>query len=436
MSASPCGRKRAFGVRLQRSLFVAVAAIALAVGAGGAQGAGGAPDPTFGDHGKVLTGLGATSYDSAHAVAIQADGKIVAAGVKTGRGIGDFALVRYTNSGNLDSSFGIGGKVATDLGSTDEGASAVAVLGNGTIVVAGSSAGNFALVRYLSSGRLDASFGAGGEVLTNIGGRDGALALAIQRDGRIVAAGYRYLAAKGRGDFALVRYTRSGKLDRSFGTAGKVVTVLGARSEAHAVVVQPDGKIVAAGWSYARRNHDFALVRYTGSGKLDTSFGIEGKVVTDLGGHDDGANAVVIQANGKIVAVGGSDANRNHIDDFALVRYTTAGRVDGSFGQGGKALTDFGDGWANAVAVQQHGEIVAAGFSGDPSINSDFALVRYTKEGRLDSSFGSSGKVRTDLGGRDDWAWAVAVQADGRIVAAGFSDANGSDDFALVRYAH
>ena len=289
----------------------------------------------------MLTDLGRRSDDYAFAVAVQGDGKIVAAGYSNASGGGAFALARYTADGKLDSSFGRGGTVLTSIGDSGS-AYAVALQPDGMIVAAGYSKvysdGDFTVVRYTADGKLDSSFGHGGKVLTTLGGMDVASAVALQRDGKIVAAGRRNLGSF----FGVVRYTADGKLDSSFGHDGKVLTKVGDRgsSKASAVAVQKDGKIVAAGST----ERAFALVRYTVGGELDSSFGHGGKVLTGLGHRgSDEASAVVVQEDGKIVAAGTSDAyggNFYGIGDFALVRYTTGGKLDASFGSGGKVLTD------------------------------------------------------------------------------------------------
>ena len=351
--------------------------------AGGAQAAGGALDPGFGTGGKVLTHFGSSSDDKSYAVAIQPDGKIVVAGYSSANGSYDFALARYTRSGALDPGFGTGGKVLTDFGSSSsDGASAVAIRPDGKIVVAGSSDANgtydFALGRYRKSGALDRRFGTGGKVLTHFGSSsdDLADAVAIQPDGKIVVAGSS--DANGSTDFALARYTKSGALDAGFGTGGKVLTDLGSTDVASAVAVQPDGKIVVAGFSDANGSSDFALARYTKSGALNQRFGAGGKVLTDLGSSsDDRADAVAIQPDGKIVATGSSNANGS--TDFALARYRKSGALNRGFGRGGKVLTDFGHSSseaASAVAVQSDGKIVVAG-SSDVNGSNDFALARY-----------------------------------------------------------
>jgi uncharacterized delta-60 repeat protein len=334
-----------------------------------AQAAPGDLDLGFGSNGKVLTDFGSSSIDQALAVALQPDGKIVAAG---GSG-SDFALARYNADGSLDSSFGSGGKVLTDFGSSSiDGARAVALQPDGRIVAAGTSrAGgsfDFALARYNADGSLDPGFGSGGKVLTDIGSSsfDQALAIALQPDGKIVAAG--------NGGFALARYNADGSLDSSFGSGGKVLTDAGISNLA-AIALQPDGKIVAAGESLAAGPLDFALARYNADGSLDSSFGSGGKVLTNLGSLD-GARAVVVQVNGKIVAAGYSFAGGSR--DFALVRYNADGSLDPGFGSGGKVLTDIGSSSfdaASAAVLQPDGKIVAAGSIG--LITSDFALVRY-----------------------------------------------------------
>jgi uncharacterized delta-60 repeat protein len=363
-------------------------------------------DPSFGREGKVLSNFGPAG--TASAIAIQQDGELVAAGQTAVDGIhNDFVVARYTARGRLDTRFGRGGKVLTDFGSrkpTRDGAFAVAIQADGKIVAAGGSgeptSRHFALARYTLRGKLDPSFGPGGKVLTRFGTFEFALSLAIQkRDRKIVAAG------PGRGGFALVRYTTRGKLDPSFGRDGRVVTKLGSLSRAEAVAIQADGKLVAAG--VAADFSDFGLVRYTASGKLDPSFGRGGKVVTNIGfrtGGDggkykseDSARAVAIQPDGKLVVAGASDTHGMYgelAQDFALVRYTADGRLDPTFGDGGKVVTDFSSGvsYAEGVVIQPDGKIVAAGGGAGY-----FLLARYTANGKLDATFGRGGKVQTTL---------------------------------------
>jgi uncharacterized delta-60 repeat protein len=442
--------------RLWRRTLVAAAAsllVAVIVSPGTASGAPGTPsswwprlgatpptdvqaspgqlDTSFGGDGKVTTQFATGSVDEALAVAIQSDGKIVAAG----ESLDHFAVARYTTPGRLDTAFGDDGKVATYFAAgSDDVAYAVAIQADGKILavgVTGLSYRRFALARYNVDGTLDATFGGDGRVTTHFTARsaDLAFAVAIQADGKVVAAGV------SNDRFALARYTTNGKLDTTFGGDGKVTTHFTAASEdqSQSVAIQADGKIVAAGESFpsSAPSSDFALARYDSRGRLDSTFGGDGKVRTDFAaGSDDSANAVAIQADGKIVAAGFSH------DRFALARYNSNGRLDTAWGGDGTVTTHFADrstDVAEAIGIQADGKIVTAG---DSVLSNDhFALARYTTDGRLDSAFGSDGRVTTRFATWSTVAFAVAIQGDGRIVAAGrLSPSVYSSKFALARY--
>jgi uncharacterized delta-60 repeat protein len=405
---------------IRRALVGAVLSLAFVTAAlpGAAVAASGDLDPTFGSGGKVTTDFGGS--DGAQAVAIQTDGRIVAAGLG---GSGDFALGRYNAGGSLDPTFGSGGMMTTDFGGFDA-ASAVAIQTDGRIVAAGrSGSGGFALGRYNAGGSLDPTFGSGGKVTTDFGGVDSALGVALPSNGKIVAVG-----GGGSGvDFVVARYNADGSLDSTFGSGGMVTTDFGGFEAATAVAIQVDGKIVATGSTFSGGFQQFALVRYNADGSLDTSFGSSGKVTTDFGLGSGFGGALAIQSDGKIVAAGRAGS------DFVLARYNGEGSPDASFGSGGKVTTDFGGVLFDAafgVALQSNGKIVAAGSAFSPP-SADFALARYNADGSLDPTFGSGGKVTTDFGGFDV-AFGVALQADGNIVAAG--QGGSSFDFALARY--
>jgi len=392
-------------------------------------------DIDFGEGGIVTTPLGEDTQDEARALAIQADGKIVVAGSS----FGDFALVRYDENGDPDSTFGIGGKVVTSIGEgTSDEAFALAIQADGKIVVAGSSRDgantNFALVRYDENGEPDPTFGADGIATVDIETEDIAYALAIQADGKIVAAGYSFDGANA--DFALVRCDENGEPDPTFGTAGILTVDIEIEDTARALAIQADGKIVAAGYSFDGANADFALVRCDENGEPDPTFGADGIVTVDIE-TEDIAYALAIQADGKIVAAGYSFDGANA--DFALVRCDENGEPDQTFGTDGIVTVDIDtDDRAYALAIQDDGKIVAAGYSFDGA-NTDFALVRCDENGEPDQTFDTDGIVITQVASpvvlmRFDEARALAIQADGKIIAAGKSYNSTDDDFALVRY--
>ena len=344
------------------------------------------------------------------------------------------AAPAHAKAGDLDRSFGTGGKVTTDFAGDQDSARALVVQGT-KLVAAGSGTavpgglGAFALARYNRDGTLDTSFGTGGKVTTDFPGGGDANALAVQADGKLVAAGVT------GGDFTLVRYNPDGSLDTSFGTGGTVTTDFAGNVDiANALIVQADGKLVAAG-STEFFAVDFAVARYNTDGSLDTSFGTGGQVVTDVDGTDR-AYALALQG-GKLVAGGLSfSATAGTNGDFGLVRYNANGTLDASFGSGGKVTTDFaraGGSFDEARALVVQGRKLVA--AGDVGPFFDFGLARYKADGTLDRSFGSGGKVTTDFAGQTDEAFGLAVQADGRLVAAGFMLSEfGEMDFALARY--
>jgi uncharacterized delta-60 repeat protein len=392
--------------------------------------ANGSLDTSFSGDGKQTADLG--DIDIAYATTLQGDGKIVVVGnvSQLPSGATDFALARFDSNGSLDTSFSGDGKQTTDFGSFNDQAHGVAIQADGKIVVAGQSlsgSDDFALARYNPNGSLDSSFSGDGRQLTDFGGSDAANAVALQ-GGKIVLAGTGSLGGTGGNDFALARYKPNGSLDATFSGNGKQTTDFGGSDGARAVALQTDGKIVAVGIAGGDRSSFFALARYNPNGSLDTSFSDDGKQTTSFGGGADGAAAVAIQANGKIVTVGHTGS------DFAIARYKPNGSLDATFSGNGKQTTDFGgsDG-ARAVAIQANGKIVVVGRSVERP-GEGAALARYNPNGTLDTSFSGDGKLTTDFGSTDA-ANAVALQADGKIVVVSSAcSMNACNDFVVARY--
>ncbi|MCA1539953.1 VCBS repeat-containing protein [Bradyrhizobium sp. NBAIM32] len=255
--------------------------------------------------------------------------------------------------------------------------------------------------------------------------------VAVQPDGKILVAGSSF---NGTGvDFAVVRYDVDGRLDTTFGSNGKVVSDFGgADDNGYSVVVNPNGKILVAGYTGSGADSDFAIVRFNADGSLDTGFGDGGKVITDLL-VDDFGQSVALQSDGSIV-VSGYSFNGSSFD-FAIVRYSADGSLDTTFNGDGRVTTAvaFHDA-SYSVALQPDGKIIAAGHSFTGNGPNDFAIVRYNPDGSLDTSFGGDGTVTTDFGGTNDVGQSVAVQADGKIVVAGISQTGPNADIAVVRY--
>jgi uncharacterized delta-60 repeat protein len=377
-------------------------------------------DPAF-NGGKVTTSFSGPS--GAQDVALQTDGKIVAVGFARdfNSGVQSFAVVRYTTDGNLDTTFGTGGKLTTDLTGCTSDARAVAIQSDGHIVVGGTecvgtSASDFALVRYNSDGSLDPTFGVGGIVITDLFGQADVLNdIAIDSNGRILAVG------KGGSDFAVVRYNSDGSLDGGFGTGGIVTTNFGAMidSEARAVAIQSDTKIVAAGSA----GSNIGLARYNSSdGSLDgANFGTGGTVIA---GFPSSGNGMALQGS-KIVVAGRTDGS------YGVARFNNDGTSDPNFGTGGRISLGF-NGEATDVAIQRDTKIVTAGYANNGATSDDFLLARFNSVG-LDPRFGTNGVVFTSFSNHIDRANGLVIQSDTKIVAAGFADSTNST-FALARY--
>lgn len=403
------------GLAIASSLSLATSALA----------APGDLDATFGTGGIVLTDFGAEAVGNA--VALAPDGKSVAAGTTEG----DFAMARYNRvDGRLDLGFDADGRVSMDLGATDE-ANDVAVQPDGKTLVVGTTgtdgqAGDMAVVRLNVDGSPDPTFAGAGVLVLDLGGDDAANAVALDSVGRILVGG-RTGSVGGPWKFAVVRLTTAGNLDPTFAQDGSATTQLAINDYVFSLAIQPNGAIVATGFSYDG-SVNIGVVRYTPAGRLDRSFGRRGKVISNIGGADRALD-VVVQPDGKIVVAGKDEFDG--VADFILLRYLSDGTFDPAFGNGGIVNTVFPGtaGGAEAVVLQSDGKLVAVGSA--TTADRNFALARYKPDGSLDGTFGNGGMVVTDLAG-DNYANDVVLQSTGKIVLAGTYQPQ--DDFALARY--
>jgi len=317
----------------------------------------------------------------------------------------------------------------------------VAIQSDGKIVAVGHRRfKRFAVLRFLSNGALDTSFGGDGKVTTLFAKPGGASAVAIQADGKIVAAGTIGEESGQNGWFALARFLPSGSLDPSFGGGDGRGRRQFSRffDRCNAVAIQPDGKIVVAGSrALGFTAGDMAVMRFNSDGSLDTSFDGDGKQAIDLSTDPDSrssgeARGVVVQPDGRIV-LGGAvfygppDFPRG----FALARLNADGSLDSTFGSGGKALSPLpsSDSDPFGLALGSDGKLVLVGSIARFGFR--LTLTRYNTDGSLDSSFGGDGLVKTRFPGRfESFGYDVEVQPDGRVVAVGAA----TPDFAVARY--
>jgi uncharacterized delta-60 repeat protein len=390
-------------------------------------------------------------------------------------------IATYPNvlkAGDLDLSFGTNGRTITDFNGANDIAKNVFVQADKKIVVAGSSNDVFALAKYNSDGSLDTSFGINGKTTANF---DGVINTAIQqRDGKFVIGG----TNRDFNLFLVSRYNLDGSIDTSFGDNGRVTTVFTPGTQSTfvtSIVQQPDGKIIALGEEQTGQNFtsDLTIARYNLDGSLDTSFGVNGKVIRSVNG-EDGPGSIILQDDGKFVISGFSGVPRSpsspilerynsngtfdksfSVPPFSVVgnatvqrdgkiiligteifqsgffisRYNTDGTLDNSFGTNGKADNTVGNA---SVVVQDDGKIVVAGTTPrnlEGNLQSNFTIVRYNSNGTVDNTFGDNGKITSNLNISVNFG-GVKLQSDGSIVVIGDTGLppGPSSDFIIARY--
>jgi uncharacterized delta-60 repeat protein len=391
-------------------------------------------DTFFSGDGKATAfANGATGY----AVAIDAKGRIVVAG-STQTAKPDFAVARFLPNGAPDTEFSKDGRVTVDLGGADYGFD-LALQSDGKIVVAGErdtkTQNTFALVRLLPKGGLDKDFGGGdGIVLTDFGKRyQGANAVVVYPNGNIAAGGFASNGSTGR--WAIARYGPKGVLDKSWGKDGRVTVDLSSSDESiRDLLFVPGGKLVGVGYAESGLIPRFAVARFRPKGTLDPEFGNKGFNLTDVSKGSDIGYGAALQSDGKIVVVG--YANNSGKADWGLVRYGAKGRLDKTFGGDGKVVTKMTTEYefAAAVAVQANGRLVVVGRASREGTADNFGVFRYKPGGALDQSWSGNGKTFTDFGSGNDTARDVAIQENGKIVVAGDGQVEGTHRFTVARY--
>ncbi|MBP6530302.1 MAG: hypothetical protein KA260_09280 [Burkholderiales bacterium] len=397
-------------------------------------------DTTFGGTGKVITDI--NDSDFATSVAVQTDGKIVVAGYCVNGAV--ICVARYSATGVLDATFNTTGTVQTPVNSGTDRALGLAIQGDGKIVVSGACERplvgfpgaftiEFCVVRYTTTGALDTSFNGTGIVQVAAGGngQDLGSAVAIQIDNKIVVAGTCANFSSTAAEICIVRFTSAGAFDTTFNATGKVVTALGSGlNTGQTVVVQPDGKIVAAGNCDSVAIQEFCVLRYTTNGVSDATFNATGILRFPIGSGSALANSLTLQADGKYVLAGRCSNGANL--DFCMARVTAAGVLDSTFNSTGKVITAMGgaEDVAHKVAIDADGKIVLAGYC-EVSTNNFFpCMARYTTVGLLDTTFNTTGKFIASANPGPNAQRGMTLQADGKIILVGSTGNN----FLVSRY--
>ncbi|NNV57010.1 T9SS type A sorting domain-containing protein [Limnovirga soli] len=378
-------------------------------------------DSSFGQNGKVITSFN-NDVSICYGSATQKDGKIiVVGGGNIDNGQGGFLAVRYTIEGQLDATFGVGGRVLVTFEEGSGEARDVAIQNDGKIVIVGyggttkTTPNDIFLVRLNSNGLVDSTFGLNGRVITDFNNYENARAIAIQSDGKIIVAG-NFEQQK----FLIVRYLSNGVIDNTFGENGKVIAPWGGLAFANDVLVQPDGKIITCGSSGGIA----VIARYFPNGIPDSAFGTNGVISNSFGFASTSFKNVSLDKSASIIAAG--SAGDGIGNNMLLVKYNLIGKLDSSFGVGGKTVITFNEGFSrvSAIGLQKDGKIVAMGDVYNPfnGKKNNFAVARVVSDGTIDESFDLDGKVITDFGS-DYWEYAVDgfLTAEEKVVVVGNS---------------
>ena len=396
-------------------------------------------DTTFGSGGKVITAI-TSDNDGPTRARIQPDGKIVTVGYAADNDFGftyNAFIVRHNADGTVDNSFGTNGSVVVDSDSYEIYFTDFVILPDGKLLVTANKSTtttDLVIYRYISNGTLDAAFGTNGVITTPLGNNTREHRIVLQPDGKFVVASY-----AGSGGVAVVRYNPNGTLDGTFGIGGITRTLVGNSTYpgVSEILVQTDGKLLVAGEAFSGINTDIFVLRYNPNGTLDNSFGANGAVQTDVDNLYNVVGGMALQPDGRII-VNGSNHNHslvnNPIVSSSVVRYNANGTLDNTFGTNGivritEPPSQYPEGIASALAIQQNGKILTAG-----GRNRTFAISRYNSNGTIDTSFGTNGVVVTPIGNILGGISSIALQTDGKIVAVGSTHVDGLRDVALVRY--
>lgn len=436
-------------MKVQNSLAAVLIALAFIFSAQAQFLTSGALDPAFGQRGKVSIPTPGEFHLTD--MALQSDGKIVATGLggKTGNLSGYFAVARYNSNGILDANFGGGINFYTLTGAAQ--AKQIVVQEDGRIIVAGKNSSDLLLIRLNSDGGFDTSFGINGLLridFSDIAGQttfDSLNDIKIQDDGKILVAGIStpQINTALNSFYTVARVSDDGVLDTTFGVNGKILGSYSPinRSGFNAITLQPDGKIVAVGYTYTSSDmnagSNILSVRFNSNGMLDETFGVNGSNAESIK-YSAIATDSVVQPDGKIIIVGRDGSSLNATDEFFLLRYNVNGSLDESFANHGVAFLDFITvlGEPCLVKLQSDGKILLLGSFVDITIPTQgFILARYSPNGVADPTFGSNGIVLTTFGvsglARGN---ALLIQPDGRILAGGIGSVGFPRKSSIVRY--
>lgn len=342
-------------------------------------------------------------------------------------------------AGTLDAMFDANGIVTTSIGIANAFATTMAIQGDGKLLLCGNSNNgsdnDFTIARYLENGQLDPTFHVDGIAQLDInGGDDFPEGIVVRPDNqKIIVGGYSF---NGNGfDFSLAQFLPDGNPDLAFGNNGKAIGPIGTTAFAKGIALQKDGKIIIAGYS-SQATNEFTLMRWLEEGSLDLDLDEDGIVTTPIGTNSATASCLTIQPDDKILLAGQAFNDATFRWEATVVRYNVDGSLDEEFDDDGiTIIANFNkDLFINAIGLDHEGKIIAAGYTGTSPSNNQFALMRFLPDGRPDSLFGTNGLLITPVSNQNNQANSILIQSDHKMIVGGTAEVNGSDQFALARY--
>ncbi len=399
----------------------------------------GALDATFATAGVASFQFSGFSSDG-YAIGRQTDGKIVVAGVSQGGGT-NIAVARYNTNGTPDATFGTAGLIAHPWGSSTN-VTCLTIQSDGKILIGGASAAGTVtgamIARLAANGSLDATFGTNG-IAEFTDQFSQVVDLRVTAGGKIVGLG-KANDASPKAVFGVFRRTANGSKDATFGTNGYFFADMGNNVTPTKMALQADGKILMTGTTYnATSKYDMVLGRVTTAGAFDATFGTAGKTISSFAGGSiyEQGNDIVVQSDGKIVVAGRNGNVGGGNNAFMICRYTAAGVLDNTYGTGGfSTLSNANLDEFKAAAIMGDGRVIAVGSTRSTATGQvqKLAISRWTTAGKLDNTFGTNGTsysiVATGASCED-----VVLQPDGKIIVGGWSKGSNSlHSFLLARF--
>lgn len=396
-------------------------------------------DQAFGIGGKIISNFNSdTAINHPQGATLISDGKIIVTGYILNGSNYDWVLARYNSDGSIDASFGNNGKTIFNLGGNDF-SSGLAVQSDGKIIVSGYSYTDhyqWKIARFNSNGTIDNGFGNNGIITSFDGVHSLAITPLLQSDGKIIGVGFE---GGSPDSIAIARYHSDGSPDINFGNNGIFTQSLGIGVRGMWGSIQQDGKIIVTGEYSSGATDEAYILRITTDGILDATFGNNGITTRHIGTNGaDRVYNIKLQSDQKIILSGGTNWNfsSDPSADTYLARFNPNGSPDASFGINGIVIQNFSDiDVAGSLFLQQDGKIVIGGYEKDPSVPFyNFAIRRFNTDGSLDSTFGTNGSFTSPTGSNDGAITSILQQNDGKILLAGYASNGSYNNWLLARF--